>query len=420
MYRYFVFITLLGVFPPSSLGLPMLSPRASEAGPVAQAIRATWENPSDTMTILLIIGGDIVHMALAQLSGRTFVPVAFSFGWVAYSFHTVMSVVGDGCLMPKHDYPAKLINASTGFARDNRSWVLGRLLRDFERPLGNNVGLSVTIFNASSSASAGVPNIDRYWTSGLITIILQFAVAAIPCGLKGDWSILAVTAAGTLLALATGALPQWRSEKWACRRNSSKVVCLTGGNGTRSVMVIRGNDVGLDLEDLAAAESPRLGWGRPEFVRTIMGLPIPFWFTQAFCLALAMAWIVLLITVTGLKSNTWYLLLVGGLGMIQNVIVAGARRRSGASGIHLEKVEDFERKKAMHALMDVEDAYPKVGRCLLAEFFPNEGGLSPDEVSWWKGDKEAYNEWRAAKHPESLVPRNVSQQATRTEEKPEK
>lgn len=363
----------------------------------SQMIRITWENPSDTMTILLIIGGDIVGMALAQLSGSHIVPVAFSFGWIGYSFTTLMSVVGNGRLMPPPDYDAKLINTKNGFERDNHSWILGRLLRDFEHPLSNDVGLSITIFKAVASSRAGVPDKDWYWGSGITTIILQLVFAAVPLIQDGDWTILLITGAGTVLALITGALPQWRFEKWACRRKTKKTLCLTGGNGTRNVMVIIGDGEGLDLEDLAAAESPRLLRRQEE--RTgglMMDLPLAYRITQVTCVALAALWILLLITVTGLKQNTWYLLLVGGLGMGQNVIVAGARRKPGASGIHLQQVGVFQRKKVMHTLMDVETAgYEGVGRSLLKVFFPEEGGLRSSEIKWWDGEKEEYDRERA-------------------------
>jgi hypothetical protein len=44
-----------------------------------------WTKPNDIFSILLILGGDIVQRALAQLvSPRSyFTPVAFSFGWGA-------------------------------------------------------------------------------------------------------------------------------------------------------------------------------------------------------------------------------------------------------------------------------------------------------------------------------------------------
>jgi hypothetical protein len=340
--------------------------RSEEEKQVSSTIRATWENPSDTMSILLIIGGDTVCQALAQLSGSYMVPVAFSFGWIGYSFNTLMSVVGNGRLMPPPDYDAKLINSTNSFVRDNRSWVLGRLLRDFERPMENDDALRVTVFEASASSEAGEPVNDWYWKSGIFVIFVQLVVAAIPCIREDDWSILLITSAGTILALFTGALPQWRFEKWACRRNTKKTFCLTGGNGTRDVMVIIGKEVGLDLEDLAAAESPRLlRRNERRTQRKLMDLPLAFRITQISCIALSVLWIILLITVTSLKQNTWFLLLVGGLGMGQNVVVAGARRKPSASGIHLTKVKEFKERKVMYVLMDVEKEYPGTGRSLI-------------------------------------------------------
>ena len=48
-------------------------------------LQAQWSNPSDIFTILLIVGGDIVQKAIAQLTAGPiphFTPVSFSFGWV--------------------------------------------------------------------------------------------------------------------------------------------------------------------------------------------------------------------------------------------------------------------------------------------------------------------------------------------------
>lgn len=39
-----------------------------------------WKNPSDVFSVLLILGGDVVARALAQLAGSGIAPVAFSFG----------------------------------------------------------------------------------------------------------------------------------------------------------------------------------------------------------------------------------------------------------------------------------------------------------------------------------------------------
>lgn len=53
-----------------------------------------WENPNDILSLLLIIGPDIISRALAQLSGGHVTPVVFSYGWVAYSVNALVSAFG--------------------------------------------------------------------------------------------------------------------------------------------------------------------------------------------------------------------------------------------------------------------------------------------------------------------------------------
>merc|ERR1712093_866825 len=91
-----------------------------------------WENPSDVFSVLLILGGDVVERALAQLAGSPVTPVAFSFGWVAYAVTAVVSAIGENKLMPLPDCACKVINGRTGYVRDNSSWIIGRIVRDFE------------------------------------------------------------------------------------------------------------------------------------------------------------------------------------------------------------------------------------------------------------------------------------------------
>jgi hypothetical protein len=85
--------------------------------------------------------------------------------------------------MPLPDYPAKVINAGSGYSCENRSWILGQLLWDFEFPLKDNIGLHITVFQADEKREAGKPEKDWYWASGFVVIILQLGIAAIPCGL---------------------------------------------------------------------------------------------------------------------------------------------------------------------------------------------------------------------------------------------
>jgi len=56
------------------------------------AFKAQWASPSNyAFTVLLLVGGDVVSRALAQLAGGRITPVAFSFGMsFFYIFATFM------------------------------------------------------------------------------------------------------------------------------------------------------------------------------------------------------------------------------------------------------------------------------------------------------------------------------------------
>lgn len=67
--------------PPSAVIPRIFSRRVFNAGAPAIAFANEWSNPSNyAFTILLLLGGDVITRALAQLSGGMVTPVAFSFG----------------------------------------------------------------------------------------------------------------------------------------------------------------------------------------------------------------------------------------------------------------------------------------------------------------------------------------------------
>jgi hypothetical protein len=90
---------------------------------------------------------------------------------------------------------------------------------------------------------------------------------------------------------------------------------------------------------------------------------------------------VLLITATGIETDTWYLVTVGGIGMLHNLLVAGLRRNPSALGIHLNFREVIGKMQTMDTLLALEAKYPQVGFCLLPIFFPGE--LLPQEKETW-------------------------------------
>jgi hypothetical protein len=106
------------------------------------------------------------------------------------------------------------------FVRENRSWVIGRMMRDSEPSLDEE-SLDVEVFKAKRVDRSGglkAGECKRGWSLpiGIFIIIVQLGVAAIPFWLYYGWGVFTITVAGTVLALSTGSLHQWRAEKLAC------------------------------------------------------------------------------------------------------------------------------------------------------------------------------------------------------------
>ena len=115
--------------------------------------RKGWKSPGDVAALLMILNGDMSRKQLAQMSGSRLVPVAFSFGWVVYSIQALSTAIGTGRLMPAGpDWDSIVVNVRSGHARANRSWILGRLLRDwkYEPELGES--LCITVLDAVNQA----------------------------------------------------------------------------------------------------------------------------------------------------------------------------------------------------------------------------------------------------------------------------
>ncbi|KAL9609980.1 MAG: hypothetical protein Q9167_005282 [Letrouitia subvulpina] len=303
----------------------------------AGTISSQWRTPNDILSLLLLVGGDIVRCALAQQTGDTLpTPVVFSFGWVAYAFTAVLRQ------------------------------SLESMLEREKRP---KAGLCISVFEASPDALAGVPKRDMYWYSGYFVAILQLAVAAVPWGVWGAWEVFVVTFSGTILSFGMGSLPRWRQERWNCRRNSKKASILTQGNGAQHALVILGKGHGLDLEDLAASNGVAGALGS----------------ARVILLLLALAWIVLLITVSGIKEQTWFLVAVGMIGMLQNVIITGAPRKPEWFGIHLQYRSVFVQSRVIDTIKSAEEQYPGLEKAMLPIFFPGgvakENSASTDNLS---------------------------------------
>ncbi|PVH86336.1 hypothetical protein DL98DRAFT_650356 [Cadophora sp. DSE1049] len=306
----------------------------------SQQFKNQLKNPSEVFSVLLIIGGDIIQKAVAQMTGRKVTLVAFSFGWVAYAFGALVAAFGGGALMPYPDVSASVAVISSRDKKSNGSWVVGRLIRDLERivedkmrPWERNSGLIVSVFDAIEGGKNPKPDVCFY--SFFPCCLIQLVIAAVPVMLHRDWSIILITLVGTILGICTGSLREWREEKYSCREGSKESYILTRGNGHRHVFVCPSHLQGAVL--LVACS--------------------PF---------------------SGLEDNTWYLLGVGAAGMIQNVFVAGRRRSPESHGIPLsdlrepilgEGTVEGRRPKVMEVLFQVEEKYPGIGLAIRPEFF---------------------------------------------------
>ncbi|KAK7912191.1 hypothetical protein PG985_014672 [Apiospora marii] len=416
-------------------------PAATTTPTTVAALAAQWGNPTDISTILMVIGGDVVQKALAQGAGLWyFTPVCFSFGWVSYAFIALVNVTGDGRLLPPPDYPAKVLNLRSGYVRENRSWVVGRLLRDLEtrvargdRRDGDACALRITVYDALENRSGGLTRFS--WTGNhlvaLVIIVAQFGLAVGPIVLYGEWDIMMIIAVGTVLAQMAGSLPQWRAEKLPNRQNRKEVYALTQGNGSREVVVIRGNGQCLDLEELAALTNPRGGklWEkftgdnlltapqvkgvkglatspRAEYElrksRKSYGLPLGFWLTRIMVTVQSILWLLLLVNVSTPRESNWFLLGIGAIGMFQNGISAGSERDPKHRNLPVHKVDTIRSQKVMDGIMDFEVTYG-LGKPLLHEFFP--GDLQDDEKEWWAGNQEPYDNKRQKDERSRGVPR---------------
>lgn len=199
--------------------------------------------------------------------------------------------------MPESDSQALIINAASGHQRANKAWIIGRLLRDFEKlaspfPVSKSSpeweALRLSVFAWDECSEQRRPIRDWVWYSGLAVIVLQLSIAVIPLALSSEWATLVLVTGGILLASAQAALPQWKAEKWACPSNG-KSVSITKGNGHRHVMVLLGSPKALDLEILASGSSTK--------EQSLL--------SKGAVAVLAAFWIVLLITVAGLKQGSW-------------------------------------------------------------------------------------------------------------------
>ncbi|EMD88515.1 hypothetical protein COCC4DRAFT_28639 [Bipolaris maydis ATCC 48331] len=157
----------------------------------------------------------------------------------------------------------------------------------------------------------------------------------------------------------------------------------TKDSSAQHAIVIRDADaVGLDLESLAAGQTN-------VDVSTSLS-------TRAIVVLLAVFWITLLVSASGIQEHTWFLLAIGSIGTVQNIFVAGSRRDPSAFGLPLSYEKVIARTKVMHTLFAVEEAFPGLGFSMRETFFRG-GQINEDEVEKWEACKQPLKIEKAAK-----------------------
>ena len=74
--------------------------RPFDASVPSALFRDEWKSPSNyAFTILLLLGGDVVACALAQLAGDKLTPVAFSFGTVCILYKLLKNALSSAMSM---------------------------------------------------------------------------------------------------------------------------------------------------------------------------------------------------------------------------------------------------------------------------------------------------------------------------------
>jgi hypothetical protein len=139
--------------------------------------------------------------------------------------------------------------------------------------------------------------------------------------------------------------------------------------------VIDSKGRGLDLEDLAT------GFANVDAPHITVS-------SRLISAVLGIMWVLLLITSSALVDDAWFLIAVGGIGMLQNMFVAGWSRKPEALGVPLDFKGVIGSPKVMDVLLEVERMYEKVGWNMVGTFFP--AGIRDNERAQFDAIKEEH------------------------------
>ncbi|KAK8038598.1 hypothetical protein PG993_007009 [Apiospora rasikravindrae] len=351
------------------------------AGFTNSALAVQFSNPQGVVAVLLLIGGDVIAKAIAQLSGtyenRGITPVLFSFGWVSYAFTQISNAIGNGAFYPAPDYP--LLRDCEGEVDQDRG-IAQR--RDSSTAL--HIGVCV-VDDSKVSYRKVKSKRDWLWWSFTLGLVIQLGLAIIPMlptagRPQPNFYILLITVIGTLLSFLMATQRGTRQEKFGLRTGkpevgSRGVFALTKGNGHNIALIILPNVFPED--DAEQTHLPYLDSMATSNYHQSM-------YSRLATGGWAVLWIILLLMVGGAQADSWYLLGVGGVGMVHTSLIASLPRSAENHGIPLMYLKEgwtVTGSKKMEALLRLEELIPGAGFMLRREFF-NGPESSSDRKMW--------------------------------------
>ncbi|KAF3181076.1 hypothetical protein TWF788_006577 [Orbilia oligospora] len=299
---------------------------------------------------------EVVHKAIAQLAGAgPLTPVAFSTtrNWVISRLLRDLEYSFDASTENEASHPDPDSTEEVKLAPGQTRWE----------------PLRVSVFEVDKSREPGVPIRDWIWFCGIGVILVQLVVSTVPWIRDGEWGPFIVTGAGTVLALISGSLSQFRKEKWACPRDGGDAVILTRGNGSRHAVLILRSKVSPSKSSEPTTDVSR-------------GLDFE------------------------ILAEGSHLLGIGLLGSIQNVIAASAIREPGTYGVHLKFKEKITGGSVREILKATEEKYEFAGLSLVDIFFPGSMRVKKDdEIAFWREVQDKRNSENAFGHRIDSLPR---------------
>lgn len=92
--------------------------------------------------LLMMVGDEIVQLAFAKSISKTFSPVPLSFGWFQYFFNNFVTYGNTSSNSRK----LILINAESGYIRDNYSPILDHIFSDWVARTPAKSALNIEVF----------------------------------------------------------------------------------------------------------------------------------------------------------------------------------------------------------------------------------------------------------------------------------